>query len=144
MLQFRRETLSQMLIAATIFGAFAIGGAVAILSSAHRERIFRYLLLMLSLSSLIYIFATCFDVILLTTLKNDQLKQQPAQLQQLLPLTHVVTYSVMLGTLVLVSAIAGFGFVFSRRLGWGLLLASIVTVLAFAGLCWHLNQVLHR
>ncbi len=62
LLQFRAQALSQFLLVATIFGAFAMSGVIALLAAHERARLRSVLFVLLSLASVAFIFATLLAV----------------------------------------------------------------------------------
>jgi hypothetical protein len=118
-LSYKREVLTQMLLVATILGAFSMSGVVALLVGPHRDRLHRFLFVTLCLASLAFIFATALDAILLpVTGRKTNASLPPQKLAGLLALGDVVIWSMIAGALALMVAMGGFGFAFSRRLGW--------------------------
>lgn len=55
----------------------------------------------------------------------------PRAIQGLLDMGEVVVWSVILGTLTLVTAVGLFGFLFSRRTGWFVLVSATATMCIF-------------
>jgi hypothetical protein len=133
-LAYARELLSQLLLVATIFGGFSIGGVVALLVAPERDRLRGYLFLMLCASSLAFIFATSLDAVLLPAAKRPASERDAQVVAGLLQLAEVVAWSVIAGTACLWSAIAAFGFAFSRRLGILVLAIAVPVLFGFIAL----------
>jgi hypothetical protein len=128
---YKREILTQLLMVATIFGAFSVSGIVALLVADRKGHLFHFFFLMLSLASLAFIFATALDAILLPGMKRDESAYTAEQVVGLLNLGDFVIWAILIGTLALGAAVAGFGFVFSRTIGLVVLAMSVVTIAAF-------------
>jgi hypothetical protein len=125
------EVLGQLLLVATIFGAFSISGVVALLVSTERSRLRSFLFLMLSVSSLAFIFATSLDAVFLPAAKRPASLRDPDVVAGLLGLADVVIWSIIVGTAALMAAMGAFGFAYSRRLGYLVLVLTILTTAAF-------------
>jgi hypothetical protein len=131
-LSYKRDVLTQLLLVATILGAFAMSGVVAILVGPNRDRLHRFLFCALCLASLAFIFATALDAVLLpATGRKANLLLPPERIQTLSGLCDGVVWAVIIGALALVTAIGGFGFAFSRRLGClvGVVAVAVVIIL---------------
>jgi hypothetical protein len=141
-LGYSRELLGQLLLVATIFGAFSISGVVALLVAPERRPLRNFLFLTLSASSLAFIFATSLDAILLPASKRAASLRDADTVAGLLQLADVVVWSVIVGTAALMTSVAGFGFAYSRRLGFIVLGLTALTVAAFVAAMWHLAALL--
>lgn len=118
----------QLLLVATILGAFSMSGVVAILVGPNRDTLHRFLFFVLCIASLSFIFATALDAVLLpATARKANLNLTADKIEALSSLCDGVVWAVILGAVALVTAIGSFGFVFSRRLGF-LVAAAAVTV----------------
>jgi hypothetical protein len=142
MMAYKREVLTQLLLVATIFGAFSVSGVVALLVADRRNHLFHFFFLMLTFASLAFIFATALDAILLPGMKRTEAGYTADQVRGLMQLGDVVIWSVLVGTLALSIAIAGFGFVFGRTIGIIVLVMSTATVALFIASAIHLARVL--
>lgn len=117
-LAYKREILTQLLLVATILGAFSMSGVVAILVGPNRDNLHRFLFFILCIASLSFIFATALDAVLLpATARKANLTLTAEKIQALSGLCDGVVWAVILGAVSLVTAIGSFGFVFSRRMG---------------------------
>ncbi|HAM70600.1 MAG TPA: hypothetical protein DCM86_03040 [Verrucomicrobiales bacterium] len=140
-LSYKREILTQLLLVATILGAFSMSGVVAILVGPSRDRLHQFLFSMLCVASLTFIFATALDAVLLpATGRKANVNLAPERIRTLLTLCDMVVWTVIVGALSLVTAIAGFGFVFSRRLGY--LICGIATAVVIV-LFWTFRALSH-
>lgn len=137
-LDYKREALTQLLIVATIFGAFSISGAVALLASDVRGRLRSFLFSALSVASLAFIFATSLDAIVLPATHRSPSARSVREVQGLQDLGDVVIWAVMIGALSLIVSIGGFGFAFSRRIGWLIFAAALATLIAFVWSVLHM------
>ena len=118
-LSYKRAMLTQLLLVATIFGAFSMSGVVALLVGPNRDRLHRFLFVTLCLASLAFIFAASLDAVWLpASARKANSQLSPERLRALLDLGDYVVEAVVLGAFTLVAAVSGFGFAFSRRLGW--------------------------
>src|SRR5439155_23371630 len=85
-LLYKRAVLEQLLIVATIFGAFSVSGVIALLVAPARGRLRTYIFLALCVASLAFIFATALDAILLPGMHRDPSAQTQRELRGLLDL----------------------------------------------------------
>jgi hypothetical protein len=139
---FKRAFLTQLLFVASIFGAFSVGGVVALLVSERRDRLRGFLFGSLCLASLAFIVAATLDAILLPAMGRTPPARTPAEAHALLGLSEVAIWNVIVGAALLLISIGAFGFAFSRRLGW---MIAFVSALAIAGIivsAFHLTRVL--
>lgn len=141
-LAYKREMLAQLLFVATIFGAFSVSGVVALLVAERRGHLVHFFFLMLVFASLAFILATALDAVMLPGMKKPEGALQAEQVAGLLSLSEMVVWAVLLGTFALVVAIAGFGFIFSRRIGFVVLAMSISAMALFAWCAWRLAVIL--
>jgi hypothetical protein len=142
LIAFKRAFLTQLLFVASIFGAFSVGGVVALLVNEKRDRLRNFLFASLCLASLAFIVAATLDAILLPAMGRAPPARTPAEAHALLGLSEVAIWSVMVGALLLMIAIGGFGFAFSRRLGWMIALVSALAVAGLVASALHLLRVL--
>ena len=142
MLDYSREVLGQLLLVATIFGAFSISGVIALLVATERSRLRSFLFLMLGISSLAFIFATSLDALLLPATKRPASLKDPVIVAGLLQLADVVVWAMIVGTSTLMAAVAGFGFACSRRIGVVLLTLTALAAATFIACVWHLARLL--
>ena len=109
-LSYKREVLTQLLLVATILGAFSMSGVVALLVGPNRDRLHRFLFVALCVASLAFIFATALDAVLLpATGRKANANLTPEKIQTLLILCDSVVCSVILGAVALVVAGSHFG-----------------------------------
>jgi hypothetical protein len=141
-LLYKRAVLEQLLIVATIFGAFSVSGVIALLVAPTRDRLRTYIFLALCVASLAFIFATALDALLLPGMHRDPSGQTQREVRGLLDLGEAPIWGVLVGTLALIAALGGFGFAFSRRLGWIVLALSLATLVAFVASAIHLARLL--
>jgi hypothetical protein len=139
---FKRAALTQLLIVATIFGAFSISGVIALLVGERRDRLRSFLFAILCLASLAFIVAATLDAILLPAMGRTPPARTPDQAHSLLNVGEFAIWSVLAGELFLMFAIGGFGFAFSRRLGWFIAGVSALSVIAIGACAWHLSRAL--
>ncbi len=140
-LAFRREALVNFLLVSTILGAFAMSGVFALLTASTASRLRSFLFLILTAASLLFVLATALAVIILPAMGRAG-SLVASQIQGLLSLYRVVMLSIVVGTFLLVSALGGLGFMVSRRVGIGTLLAAFVTCVAFAACAIYLSRTL--
>lgn len=139
---FKRAFLAQLLFVASIFGAFSVSGVVALMVSDKRDRLRSFLFASLCLSSIAFLAAAALDSILLPAMGRSPPARTPAEAHALLGLGEVAIWSVMIGALLLMVAIGGFGFAFSRRLGWFIAVVSAATATGIAAAAVHLAHAL--
>jgi hypothetical protein len=139
---FKRAFLTQLLFVASIFGAFSVSGVVALLVSEKRDRLRHFLFTSLCLSSIAFVAAAALDAILLPAMGRSPPARTPAQAYALLDLGEVAIWSVLIGAILLIVAIGGFGFAFSRRTGWFVAVVSALTAVGIAVGAVHLAQAL--
>ena len=126
-LDFKRDEMSQMLLVSTLMAVVAISVVVVLVSGAERGRLRSTLLVSLTASSLIFIFATMLDVCILPAMKHNLTHPVATQITGLLRLSHIVVVSLMLGSVVLFASLGSLGFVYSRRVGiWTASLAGVI------------------
>ncbi len=142
MLLFKRNALEQLVIVSTVFGAFSVGGLVALLVAPTRDRLRSYLFVMLCIASLAFIFGTAVDAVILPGMHRSPDGLDAIQIRGLLDLGEVPIWSVLIGSFALIAAIAGFGFTFSKRLGWSVLALAFATLVAFGWCVMHLAKLL--
>ena len=141
-LSYKREVLTQLLLVATIFGAFSMSGVVALLVAPERGRLRSFMFLTLCGASLAFIFATILDALILPAAGRMATQSKERAVVGMLNLGDVVIWAVVIGASALATAIASFGFEFSRRMGFVVLLISAVTLLALVASFWYLADVL--
>ncbi len=141
LLHFRGQALTQFVLVATIFGAFAMSGVIALLAGHERARLRSALFVLLSLASLIFVFATVLSVIILPFMGAGVVVSDKAA-RGLLFLYAIVVVSIILGTLLLVAGIAGVGFMVSKRVGHCTLWSTVAVAIAFALSLLHLVSVM--
>lgn len=139
---FKRSFLTQLLFVASIFGAFSVSGVVALLVSEKRDRLRTFLFASLCLSSIAFIAAATLDAILLPAMGRTPPARTPAEAHALLDLGEIAIWSVLIGALLLIVSIGGFGFAFSRRLGWFVAAVSAATAAGIAVGAVHLARAL--
>ncbi len=142
LLQFRREAMNQLLIVGPLLAGLAMGSAAIILSSAERGRLRAGLLIAFIASTLIFIFATALDAVILPGIGRAVALELSAQLPGFITLGRVVTVSMLAGSLILVGATGALGFLFSRRAGFCTLAAAGLTLLGFAWVAFYLDGVM--
>ena len=142
-LSYKREILTQLLLVATILGAFSMSGVVALLVGPNRDRLHRVLFLGLCFASLSFIFATALDAVLLpATGRPANARLTPEKILELHRLCDIVVYAVIVGAFALLAAISGFGFAFSRRVGWVMFAAGLFTLVFLISQFIHLARAL--
>ena len=130
-LSYKREILTQLLLVASIFGGFAVNGVMAFLSGTIRGRLANAMYVALSVAALSFIAATLLDAIMLPGMSRLAALRGPRAVNGLLALGDVVVYLMIVGSVALISAVAGSGFLYSRRVGLIVLAATVlVTVVA--------------
>ena len=134
----KREVLSQLLIVASLLGAFSMSGAIALLVGHNRDRLHRLLFGLLAGASLAFILATTLDAIILPAAGMVVQRQRPQEVSALLQLGDVVIWGVIAGALALLLALGCSGFTFSRGLGLLLASAAGLTLALFAICARHL------
>lgn len=140
-LAFRREALVNFLLVSTILGAFAMSGVFALLTLSSASRLRSSLFLILTAASLLFVLATALAVVILPAMgRPDSLAA--SQIQGLLSLYRVVMASIIVGTFLLVASLGGIGFLVSRRVGTGTLLAAFATCVVFASCAIYLSRTL--
>ena len=124
-LDFKRDEMSQMLLVSTLMAVVAMSVVVVLVSGSERGKLRSVLLVSLTASSLIFIFATMLDVCILPAMKHNATHPVATQISGLLRLAQVVVMSLMLGSIVLFASLGSLGFVYSRRVGvWTISLAA--------------------
>lgn len=141
LLHFRGQALGQFVLVATIFGAFAMSGVIALISTHEKARLRAALFVLLSLASLFFVFATVLSVMILPFMGAGMEVPDKAA-RGLLFLYAVVVVAIIAGTLLLLSGIAGVGFMISRRVGHCTLWSSVGITLLFLACVVHLASVL--
>jgi hypothetical protein len=131
LVDYKREALKQLLIVSTIFGAFSVSGVVALLTGELRGRLRTFLFVALCIASLAFIFGTSLDAIMLPAMLRPASTRNADQAAGLLELGDAVFFAVMIGALALIVAIGGFGFAFSKRIGWTIVCAAAATLVLF-------------
>lgn len=139
-LDYKREVMSQMLLVTTLLAVLAMSGVAAIIAAPERGRLRSFLLAVLIVSTLAFIFATVLDALMLPGMKRTI--QNAAQARALLDLSDGVIWGAILGTVSLLVAIAGLGFLFSRRLGIVATVASSATAFVFVACALRLAHIL--
>ena len=142
LIAFTRALLTQFLLVASIFGAFSISGVVAFMVSERRDRLQSFLFAVLCLSSIAFLAAAAPDASLLPAMGRIPPARNPAEADALLSLADVAILSVLMGTSLLLLAIGGFGFAFSRRMGWFIAIISALTGAGIAVGAVHLAHAL--
>lgn len=130
-LQYKREALTQLLVVASIFGGFAVGGVMTFLGTTDRGRLRSALFATLAIAALAFITATVLDALMLPGMFRGTYRDTAA-LRGLLGLGDVVVWAVLVGSVALVGAVAGSGFLFSRWVGRVVLAATLATVTTVA------------
>jgi hypothetical protein len=134
--------LTQFLLVATILGAFAMSGVVALLVGPNRDRLHRFLFAALCIASLAFIFATALDAVLLPASRRGVNERQPEAVAALLRLGDAVIWGVIVGALALVVAQAASGFAFSHGVGVLTLAAALGALGLFLWAAWYLAAAL--
>lgn len=134
---YRRDVLTQFLLVATVLAAFSASGlfgvAAAPTPTPAASRLRTFLFVMLTVASLIFIFATTLAALVLPSLGRITITKDPTPLPDLEALSRLVVLGVGLGCLALVVAIGGLGFMLSRLMGvFTATLAGLATLLLIA------------
>src|SRR5579883_629902 len=138
MLAHKRELLTQILLVASILGAFSVSGLVALMVGEARAKLHRFLFLSLCIAALAFIFAMTIAAILLPVMSMTL--KTPGPVWTLLYLSQFVDLSMLIGYMALFAAVGGMGFTYSRRIGYIVLAATIFTFCVFIGIGWYVMR----
>ena len=117
-LAYKREVLTQLLLVATIFGGFAVGGLMAFLGSGERGRLRSGIFVALAVSAAAFIAATALDAVMLPAMLPQTFAVRGVEaVSSMLALGDVVVWAVMAGCVALAGAVGASGFLFSRWVG---------------------------
>lgn len=133
LLHFRGQALTQFVLVATIFGAFAMSGVIALIARHERARLRSALFVLLSIASLAFVFATVLSVMILPFMNSGTPISEKA-MRGLLFLYSIVITAIVIGTALLAASLALMGFLVSRRVGVWTTAATALVTLVF-GLC---------
>jgi hypothetical protein len=139
---FKRAFLTQLLLVASIFGAFSISGVVALMVGERWDQLRSFLFATLCLSSIAFLAAASLDAILLPAMGRNPPARNAAEANTLLSLGDAAIWSVLIGASLLMVAIGGFGFAFSKRMGWFVAIASGLAAAGIAAGAVHLARAL--
>ena len=132
LLAFRLGALNQFVLVATIFGAFAMSGVVALISSSERSRLREFLFILLTFASLAFMVATLIGTFLLpyasrtSTLSNSVTKT-------MLGLYTLGVGSALIGTLLMAMSLAAMGFLISKKAGVLAIVGTMIGTVVFVG-----------
>lgn len=139
-LRFRHDALEQLVVVATVLAGFSISGALTLLTSHQTRRLRAALFGTLTAAALAFTFATILAVILLPHMARTDWTS-PASITGLLGLYRIHIYSVALGTVLLLVAIGGLGWLVSPRVGTITATLATLTFVAFVLTAYLLNAI---
>ncbi|MBK7406379.1 MAG: hypothetical protein IPJ41_17705 [Phycisphaerales bacterium] len=117
LLEFKREEMSQLLLVGTLLAAIAMSGLLFLLAERGRGRLRSTLLVAQAGATLLFLFGTILDALILPGMHRAATVMIPEQVPGFVGLTRLVVYSLLAGVLVLVGSIGALGFLSSRRVG---------------------------
>jgi hypothetical protein len=141
LLHFRGQALTQFVLVATIFGAFAMSGVIALIATHEKARIRSFLFVVLAIASLAFIIATLVSVIIIPFMSSGWNVPDKAALA-LMRLYAVVVVAIIAGTVLLAVGLASVGFMISRFVGRIVLGSTIVASLIFLACALYLRGTL--
>lgn len=143
-LDFKREVMTQVPLVSTLLAGLAMSGVLVLISSHERSRLRSWLLILLTISSLVFILTTVLDAAILPGMQRFGTRGNAGQIEGLLNLSEVVVWGLLFGIACLMGAICGLGFMYSRRVGLWALGAAGVLIGLFVACCFYLDAVMRR
>lgn len=140
--EFRRHELAIVPVLSTLLAGIAFTAASVLVASAERGKLRSYLIVSLTVSTLVLIFATVLDVMILAGMGPDGAAANAAKMQGLSAMSRVAVWSVLLGVLSLFASVGMLGFVHSRRVGVWIAASAGGLLLAFAACVIWLDHVM--
>ncbi|MFO0832732.1 MAG: hypothetical protein U0637_12935 [Phycisphaerales bacterium] len=141
LLHFRGQALTQFLLVATIFGAFAMGGVIALIAHHEKQRLRSFLFIVLSVASMAFVLASALSVLVIP-FATSSMDLSDRATDGLNTLYRVAVDTMMLGMALLAVGLGALGFMVSRRAGVWTLGASGVTTIAFIFCAAYLSHIL--
>lgn len=141
-LQFKREVMNQVPVVSTLLAVLSMTVAAVLVAAPERGKLRGYLLVTLTIATLLLIFGTILDAAIQPAMKRPATLESVRQMQALLNLSEVVVWSVLLGIGTLFASIGTMGFVYSRRAGSWVLVSAGLIALAFVLCCVYLDRMM--
>lgn len=141
LLHFRGQALTQFLLVATIFGAFAMGGVIALIANHEKQRLRSFLFVVLSVASIAFVLASALSVLVIPFATSSMGLSDRAT-HGLNTLYRITIDTMMLGMALLAVGLGALGFMVSRRVGMWTLGASGVATVAFVFCAAYLSHIL--
>ncbi len=142
LLHFRGQALTQFLLVATIFGAFAMGGVIALIAHHEKQRLRSLLFIVLSLASIAFVLASAVSVLVIPFATSSMTLSDKAA-GGLMVLYRIAIDTMMVGMALLAAGLGALGFMVSRRAGVWTLCATVVATIVFIWCAAYLSHVLH-
>jgi hypothetical protein len=143
-LDFKVEVMNQMPLVSTLLAVLAMTVVAVLLAGPERGRLRSYLLVALTGATLVFIFATVLNAMILPGMKAPVNRRVPGRIEGMLTLSNVVLYALLAGICVLFGAVGAFGFVHSRRVGYWVLAWATGILALFVWCCFYLDKVAGR
>lgn len=143
-LDFKREVMSQLIVVSTLLAVLAMSVVAILFASPERTRLRSALLVVLTTSTLLLVFGTMLDAIIMPAMKRNATHSNAGQIRALLNLSELVVWSMLLGTAFLFASLGAYGFAYSRRVGICTLIAATLMTLVFVVSCVYLDRAMTR